>query len=433
MKSIVFHLFRFLLLVSSVLSSPAAAQPDLPILKSRSKVITIIDGDHVKKNCWRLMPENQPDIYYVEIPRKSHSVTFRSDIDSITFPVNYGGRYDFVILLNDKVACPTQIRAAYGKLQPYSRTEPDRAAPGEVIPFRLGNNDKIYIKARLNRGKPLDFQFDLGCGGSVIKKSSVPNANMQFDGTANLINSDGNNVVPSSSTNHLQVEQLQWDGLPFVVGDNMTYREDGLLGNVLFQDKVIEINYDRREFVVHDSLPHIDSKYSKHGMVLDGVVPFIRGSLAIGSERREGWFMFDTGAYTSILYSNNVSPANKLFVELWKLLGSNQATSSAPRLTIGDHAFAGFNYSIKNQGGNGDQLGLLGNDILKRFNVILDNQNGFIYLKPNTLAGDSFANPEYYLARAIVVVSLVLIAACGRFAYRRQYKRRLKHETQAVE
>ncbi|SIN69458.1 Aspartyl protease [Singulisphaera sp. GP187] len=433
MKSTVFNVLMFCLLASTVFPNPVTAQQDIPILKSRSKVITIVDGDHVKSNHWTLMPERHPDIYYVELPMKPHSVTFRSDIDSITFSVNYGDQYDFAILLNDKVVCATQVRAAYRKLQPYSRTASDRPATGITIPFSLGDNDKIYIKARLNKGKFLDFQFDLGCGGSVIKKSSVLNANMQFDGTANLINSDGNNVVPSSSTNHLQIEHLHWDGLPFVVGDNMTRREDGLLGNALFQDKVIEINYDRKVLVVHDFLPPIDSKYSKHKMILDGVVPFIQGTLSIADEQRKGWFMFDTGAYTSILSSNKMSPGSKLFDELQKLLWNNQATSSAPRLSVGDHAFAGFNYSIRNHEGDDDRLGLLGNDILKRFNVILDNQNGLIYLQPNTLARDPFRNPEYYLARVIVIFGLLLIAASGWFIYRRQHKRGRKDGLRAVE
>jgi hypothetical protein len=407
-----------LALVGALQSNTVAAQPDLPILKSRSKVITIIDGDHVKRDYWVLMPEKNPDIYFVEIPKKPHTVTFRTDVDSLTVPVQFGDQFDFIILLNDKIACPTQIRAEYRKVQPYSRARPNRAQTTDTIPFSLGDNDKIYLKGRLNGGDTLSFQFDLGCGGSVIKKSSVAKAKMQFDGTANLINSDGNNVVPSSSSNRLQIEQLRWEDLPFLVADNMTYREDGLLGNTLFQDKVIEINYDRSVIVIHDTLPAIDATYSEHAIILDGVVPFIQGSLTIDGQQRDGWFMFDTGAYTSILRTVQVSRASKLFGELRKMW-SGHNTSSTPRITIGTHTFADFNYAIENHQGTDDVLGLLGNDILKRFNVLLDNQNGFIYLQPNTLANAPYANPEYYLARGILVGCFVLVAGCGWFVYRR--------------
>ncbi len=371
------------------------------------------------------MPEKNPDIYYVELPMKPHTVTFRTDIDTISFPVEFGNQHDFVIVLNEATVCPTQVCAVFRKLQPYTRTGANRNGIIDTIPFRLGDNDKIYITGRLNGGKELQFQFDLGCGGSIIKKASIANANMKFDGTATLTNSDGTNEVPSSSSNRLEIENLRWDDLPFLVADNMTHREDGLLGNTLFQDKVIEFDYDRSVIVIHDVLPDIAPTYSKHAIYLDGVVPFIHGSLSIGGRKREGWFMFDTGAYTSKLYTDAGSPLGKLFVELRKMLWLDHE-STAPRLSIGDYAFADFNFSLVDHAANDDQLGLLGNDILKRFNVILDNQNGFIYLQPNSLAQAAFRNPEYYLARGIAGVAASMAAGCAWFLYRRHRNRKVK-------
>lgn len=399
---------------------PAAAEQNLPLLRSRSKILTVIDGDHVKRNYWVLMPERNPDIYYVEIPMKPHSVTFRSDIDSITVPLKFGDQFDFVVLLNDETHCRTQIRATFKKLQPYSRIGAERGSASDTIPFDLGDNDKIYVKGRLNGSETLNFQFDLGCGGSIIKKDSSAKAAMRFDGTANLTNSDGNNVVRSSSANRLEIGSLRWEELPFLEAQNMTHREDGLLGNTLFQDKVIEVNYDRSELVIHDRLPSIDATYSKHAIILDGVVPYIHGSLTVGGQKREGWFMFDTGAYTSILRTNQASAWSKLYGELQKMVSIGDETSLAPGINIGDYQFADFNYSITNGERDDGQLGLLGNDLLKRFNVILDNQNGFIYLQPNSLAGAAYANPEYYLARVIVAAGLVSAIGCAALVYRRR-------------
>ena len=36
------------------------------------------------------------------------------------------------------------------------------------------------------------------------------------------------------------------------------------------------------------------------------------------------------------------------------------------------------------------QQSLLGNELLNQFNVILDNQKGFLYLKPNSLQGNNY-------------------------------------------
>jgi hypothetical protein len=407
-------------LLSALPASAALAEQVRPVLRSNSRVITIIDGEHVKRDYWALMPEKNPDVYHVEIPRKPHTVTFRSDVDEISFPVAFGDRIDFVVLLGGTTECATQIRAEYKSLHPFSR---DALAADSTIPFWLGDNDKIYIKGRLNRSEELRFQFDLGCGGCIIKKSSVGLANMRFDGTITLTNSDGVNEVPSSSANHLEIAGLQWADLPFAVADNMTHREDGLLGNSLFQDKVVEIDYDRSVILVHDAPPVIDPSYSRHPIFLDGVAPFVRGTLAIGESQREGWFMLDTGAYTSILNSDRAGPWHKLALELRRMVPW-RADSAGPRISIGEHAFDEFNYTVRKGGQDASHLGLLGNDILKRFNVILDTQNGFVYLRPNGLADDAFVNPEYYLARGIALAAVLGTAVCGWFTIQRALRQR---------
>jgi hypothetical protein len=96
-----------------------------------------------------------------------------------------------------------------------------------------------------------------------------------------------------------------------------------------------------------------------------------------------------------------------------------------PQLTIGEHVLTGFNYSVHDEDRDDDQLGLLGNDLLKRYNLILDNQNGFIYLGPNSLAAEPYGNPEYYLARGIVM-SAIFLAGAGVYFYRRRRGRRLR-------
>ena len=103
---------------------PGRRAGNASVLKSRSKYVTIVDGDHVKNDYWFLMPEKNPDIYYVELPMKPHTVTFRTDIDTISFPVEFGNQHDFVIVLNEATVCPTQVRTVFRKLQPYTPRVP---------------------------------------------------------------------------------------------------------------------------------------------------------------------------------------------------------------------------------------------------------------------------------------------------------------------
>ena len=398
-------------------ASAVRAQDAVPVIRAHSRVVTITDGLHVKKNYWYVMPDKRPDVYFVEIPLEPHTVTFTTDVESIRIPVTYGSQHEFVIRLDDGVEARTQVRAAFRNLLSYRRTGPAPAGGVDTIPFTLGGNDKIYVKGRINGGPVLDFQFDLGAGGSVIKKGSVAKVRMQFDGTARLRNSDGDNVVASSSANRLEVAGLAWDTVPFVVADNMTWREDALIGNTLFQDKVLEIDYDRMVIAIHDTLPALSPEWSRQDMILDGVVPYVRGRLDVYDSPRDGWFLLDTGAYTSILNSEQLWASSKVAGEMWHLLTGRHR---GPALWVAGRMFGKPNYSVGPYSGDRSALGLLGNDVLKRFNLVIDNRRGFAYFRPNHHLAESFRNPEYYLVRVLALAVLAVGVAASWFVRRRR-------------
>jgi hypothetical protein len=414
-----FIIITFLLFIAS----GSLAQNSIPVIKASSKIVDIRDGLHFKKGYWYIMPEKRPDSYFVELPYKEHRVAFITDSDSISFDVKYGEVYDFIILLNNKDSCYTRIVTAYKKVISVTGDH----LPPDTIPFTIGNNSKIYFKAKINDSEPLNVQFDLGAGGCVIKKSSIDKVKMNFDGSITLRNSDGINVVPYSSSNRLKIGSLEWDSIDFAVADNMTWREDIIVGNSLFQAKVFEINYDKKVILIYDTLPHLDPGYSKYDIILDGgTVPFLQGSLTINGEKTEGWFMFDTGAYTTILLTSSIPMTHKMYVEARKMLGLNRKkiVLLSPQLTVGTHSFSDFNYTVEKPGGDSALLGLLGNDLLKRFNVLIDNRNGHLYLKPNSLVNEPYANPEYYAVRVGSVILVLLIALILFIFYRRKRKKR---------
>lgn len=87
----------------------ASAQDNLPVIKSNVGVISIQDGDVLKKGEWSLAPEAKPDVYEAAlIDGKPHRVTFITDVDQITFDVEEGKKYDFIVRFGDK-DCYTQI------------------------------------------------------------------------------------------------------------------------------------------------------------------------------------------------------------------------------------------------------------------------------------------------------------------------------------
>ncbi|HEX8195837.1 MAG TPA: DUF4932 domain-containing protein [Pyrinomonadaceae bacterium] len=103
MKSVILILSFFLFVFA------ANAQDKLPVIKSNVSVISIKDGENMKTNTWTLVPEAKPDVYEAElINGKPHEVTFITDIDRISFTVEEGKKYDFIIQKGDQL-CYTQI------------------------------------------------------------------------------------------------------------------------------------------------------------------------------------------------------------------------------------------------------------------------------------------------------------------------------------
>jgi len=85
------------------------AEGNLPVIRSNTDTITIKDGETLKKNEWHLSPETNPDVYEAElIDGKPHKVTFTTDVDAISFQVEMGRTYDFIIRWNGK-DCHTRI------------------------------------------------------------------------------------------------------------------------------------------------------------------------------------------------------------------------------------------------------------------------------------------------------------------------------------
>ena len=92
-----------------LLTIAANAQDKLPVIKSTVSVISIQDGEVLKKNYWTLAPDAKPDVYEADlIDGKPHNVTFITDTDAISFMVEIGKKYDFIIQRGDEL-CYTQI------------------------------------------------------------------------------------------------------------------------------------------------------------------------------------------------------------------------------------------------------------------------------------------------------------------------------------
>lgn len=87
-------------------------QDTVPTIKATSPTVDIAVGNEFFiKGGWFLEPDKRPDVFSIgsKWTYEYKKVTFITDIDSITFDVQPGNEYNFIILLNDTIPCHIQI------------------------------------------------------------------------------------------------------------------------------------------------------------------------------------------------------------------------------------------------------------------------------------------------------------------------------------
>ncbi len=90
----------------------AFGQDIVPTIKATSSTVDIsVGNDFFIKGGWFLDPDKKPDVFSIgsKWTYEHKKVSFITDIDSISFDVQPGNKYNFIILLNETVPCHIQI------------------------------------------------------------------------------------------------------------------------------------------------------------------------------------------------------------------------------------------------------------------------------------------------------------------------------------
>ena len=361
------------------------------MIRANSRQVSVQDGQAFLKDVWTLSPELRPDIYFAAQPRKGNTITFITDVDSISFKTEFGKTYDFIILLNGKDRCYTRISADYNGVFSPRRLTPAAAGAPDVIPFTL-RGSRIYFEGIVNGNKGVAIQFDLGAGANCVNLHSVARAGVTFDGKITVTNTDGTHEEPRSSKNTLVIGDLKWQQVPLVQVRNMRRDEDLIVGNTLFEKKVVEIDYDRKVLLVRDRLDRPPSGHTGHDMILDQHRPKIQAAVTVAGKTVSDWFLFDTGRDGTMAIGDEFTREHDLWDKYKAVLAlGKKKVVVLQEVKLGRLTFRDVVTNAVDPSRQTGRQSLLGNELLNHFNVILDNPNGTIYLKPNSLAGKTYS------------------------------------------
>jgi len=301
-----------------------------------------------------------------------------------------------------------------------------------TIPFTQLTGGIIILHATLDNFKDsLNFVLDTGSGGISLDSSTCDYYKLKLVPSDRIVRGIAGMKYVSFANNHsLNLLGLTVNNLDFHVNNYEILSSaygmpiDGIIGYSFFRRYLVFIDYDNQEIKVYAPGTY---KYPKGGYLLKPQFSTLPMQVAGVRDNKPimGKFYLDTGAGLCLLMNDDFVNDSAVFRKKRKMYatqaeglgGKTDVQLSVVReLKIGPYRFHNvpayvFNdeYNVTNYPVLG---GLIGNDILRRFNVLLNYPQQEIYIKPNKHFLDSFdysyTGLGFYLINGAITVTDII-------------------------
>jgi predicted aspartyl protease len=128
--------------------------------------------------------------------------------------------------------------------------------------------------------------------------------------------------------------------------------------------------------------------------------PKFKSKFVHNGKRYSGWFLFDTGREGTMLVGEDITGQNNNWKELKELMIANGRKVIRLDAIIAKTKIKDIVTNAADPASPQGRPSLFGNQILNHFNVILDNQDGWLYLKPNNRSGEPYSDYKNFLQQA---------------------------------
>ncbi len=296
------------------------------------------------------------------------------------------------------------------------------------FPFIQLTGGIILLQARFDTFKDtLNFILDTGSGGISLDSTTAAYfgvkpepSNRTIRGIAGIRN------VSFLNNRKLHFPGLTIDSLNFHISDytilTAVYGEriDGIIGYSVFSRYIVKVNYDSAhvEFWTRGAM-----KYPRGGHLLKPTISFLpvqtaRAKDGITIETR---FLLDMGAGLNVLFNRDfirdsglLRKNRKLYVKEAEGLGGkvDMHLTVMKEFKLGPYKFRNVPINVFDDEYNVTSYphlgGLIGNDLLRRFNVTINYEQKEIHLLPNSHYFDQFdyaySGIELYMVYGKIIV-----------------------------
>ena len=261
------------------------------------------------------------------------------------------------------------------------------------IPFELSKYNNLIFKTVLNGKDTLNLKFDSGTTGLLLTHEAIREKTNLLSYEKGSIPTQ--NYVKLTALVSLQIGQLSWDSLEVYPVTHSGQGTDGRFGWDLFKNKIVILDYDNMEMSVQEQLPDV-SKFTFSKLNEAKTVLTIDGEIIVRNKKYKGPFLFDTG-YQKALLLDSILMEEQSFPKDLPLLRVNKLRNGAgdvfitkvvevPSLTIAGQDLYKIPTQLLNTNNPANlKVHILGNELLKRFNTVLDFKNMMVYFQKNSL------------------------------------------------
>jgi len=297
-----------------------------------------------------------------------------------------------------------------------------------TVPFLQLTGGIVIMQAKLaNFPDTLNFILDTGSSGISLDSTTADYLKLKPTPTDRTIRSiAGIHKVSFLYNQQLKFPGLTIDSLDFHINDyailTAVYGEriDGIIGYSVLSRYIMKVDYDSLKI---DFWTRGTIRYPRGGYLLKPTINFlvsqtvrVRDEEAVTTK-----FLYDMGAGLCMLLSKDFIEDSSFIdrkKKRWVKEGEGPGGTIDMELTtirevkLGPYRFRNVPVYIFEDKSNVTSYpymgGLIGNDILRRFNVILNYPRGDIYLMPNRHYTDpfdySYAGIELYLIEGLIIV-----------------------------
>lgn len=266
----------------------------------------------------------------------------------------------------------------------------------DTLPFTLTSHNNLSIQAVFGGVDTLDLMFHTAANAiSLTTKATKNMKSIEWDEQHESKSWGGTATARLSRNNAVDIGAFHWDSLSVWEDENSGPTTDGKFGPYLFEGYVIEVDYEKRVLILHESLPQKTAVYEKMPVRFEHGDFFIEGTSLVGGVEYKNHFLVHSGYGGTVLYDDQFAAESNIGERI-EIISEKELKDSygnvikvqkglLPTFTLGSVALTDVPVGFFQGKIGRQQMSVLGADVLKRFNMIIDYGNGQMYLKPNQL------------------------------------------------